>query len=171
MDILLDELKLIPNLIPDLAPLKKYTIRSNVLQNAGYRYNKLRFIQILQSVNPNFKIQYTKDKVLQVLVDYKVLVIVNMYRLFNKDYFMKLDFTQQIVASVYTFKNKLKVSKKSCFHDYYIYDGKYIDDIISRYYTYEEFYKKFRGTILYVVIPNNLLKLIYSYTTSSVIKW
>jgi hypothetical protein len=182
MQALLTELNLIPN---NQFLNKHRKVRSNVLQNAKYENKKRRFIKILQSVNPNFKIQFTKDNVLQILVDDKILVKVNIYgdkskypvmdnlgqfNLDNKDnaYFLKLEF-RPLLGRVYNFENKLNYSKKFiCYYDSYIYDGEYIEKLLKLYYTKKEFIRNAPSALI-SIMPNDLINLIYSYTTSSLI--
>jgi hypothetical protein len=184
MQALLTEL----NSIPNNQFLNDCMIRSNVLQNVKYENKKRRFIKILQSVNPNFTIQFTKDNVLQILVNDKILVKVNIYsndenlkypvmgelEQFYSDanvnaYFLKLEFTQSVLGHVYNFDNKLNYSRRTLsFHDSYIYDGEYIEKLLKLYYTKKEFIRNAPSALI-SIMPNDLINLIYSYTTSSLI--
>jgi hypothetical protein len=123
MQALLSEL----NSIPNTGLFHHYITDSKIVQNASYENKKRRFIKILQSVNPNFKIQYTEFNVLQILVDRIIVVKVNVYSndenlkylvmynlgqfdLDNKDnaYFLKLEFTQSVLGHVYNFVLRCK---------------------------------------------------------------
>jgi hypothetical protein len=166
MQALLSEL----NSIPNTGLFHHYITDSKIVQNASYENKKRRFIKILQSVNPNFKIQFTKDNVLQILVDDIILVEVNLYSKYEKEGFLiKLKFVQPLIGKFYKFDNPLTYNKKFiCFHDYYIYDGEYIDKLIKLYYTKKEFIRNAPSALI-SIMPNDLISLIYSYMMSSLI--
>ena len=84
MQALLSEL----NSIPNTGLFHHYITDSKIVQNASYENKKRRFIKILQSVNPNFKIQFTKNNILQILVDDNILVEVNLYSKYEKEGFL-----------------------------------------------------------------------------------
>jgi hypothetical protein len=88
----------------------------------------------------------------------------------NKDnaYFLKLEFTQSVLSRVYNFDNKLNYSRRRTlnFHNSYIYDGEYIEKLLKLYYTKKEF---IRNAPSASIMPNELINLIYSYMTSSLI--
>ncbi len=174
MDILLAELMSIPN--KHIA--KQHSKVINISEYKQYGIKKYRFVKILQSVNPNFKIQYTENE-LQICIDGKVDVDVFIYTgISNKpllymndiDYFIKLEAKYcGIGGPSCSFNNRLIPNLSySGFYDIFYYDSKYIEDILSRYYTNAEFIEKL-PIMLIAVMPKDLLNMIYAYLTSSMI--
>jgi hypothetical protein len=165
MQALLSELNSIPK---SFQYLNDYMIL-DVLQNASYENKKRRFIKILQSVNPNFKIQFTKNNILQILYDGKIGVRCNVYvNIDSKTYCLKLEFNQQLLGN-YKFKNPLTYQRNFiCFNDIFMYDGEYIDKLIKLYYTKKEFIRNAPSALI-SIMPNELINLIYSYMMSSLI--
>jgi hypothetical protein len=165
MQALLSELNSIPN--TDL--FHHYIIDSKILQNASYENKKRRFIKILQSVNPNLTMFCLKDTITQILYDGKLGVRCNVYININSEnYYLKLEFNQELLGN-YKFDNPLTYNKKFIrFNDVFIYDGEYIDKLIKLYYTKKEFIRNAPSALI-SIMPNELINLIYSYMTSSLI--
>ncbi len=163
MDILLAELMSIPN--KHIA--KQHSEVINISEYRQYGIKKYRFVKILQSVNPNFKIQYTENE-LQIYIDGKVDVDVFIYTdISNKpllymndiDYFIKLKAKYYGIGShSRSFNNRLNpnLSTYSGLYDTFRYDSKYIEDLLSRYYTNAEFIEKL-PTMLIAVMPKRFI--------------
>jgi hypothetical protein len=171
MDILLAELMSIPN--KHIA--KQHSEVINISEYRQYGIKKYRFVKILQSVNPNFTLQYTENE-LQICIDGKVYGNVFIYTdISNKpllymndiDYYIKLE--TKYCGPSHRFNNQLIPNLSYAgFYDIFYYDSKYIEDLLSRYYTNAEFIEKL-PTMLIAVMPKDLLNMIYVYLTSSMI--
>ncbi len=163
-----------------------YKIRSNVLQSPTYEDKKRRFVKILQSVNPYIKIQYTKNNVIQLLMNDINLIKVNIYYKYETkkywhhvkyeydnshkcEYFIKLDIIRQSIHRICILENELDYQfLKRRYHDRYIYDGGYVEKLLKLYYTNDEFIENVPDD-LKKLMSRDLINLIYSYTTSSFI--
>jgi len=174
METLLAEL----NSIPNEYKAQQHNDIITITENEFYEDKKHRFVKLLQLVNPNLKIQYADDKnkvISQLLIDNKIKVDVYMYTnsnnecwLHQKDlaYFIKLEVKHCTYKSDYKF-NHLKCNKAyPGFYDGFYYDSKYVEDVLSCYYTKDEFIEKAPNELC-IKLPRALLYLIYSFTTSS----
>jgi hypothetical protein len=166
MQALLSELNSIPK---SFQYLNKHTMTIlDFLQNAKYENKKRRLIKILQSVNPNLTMVCLKDTKTQILYDGKVGVRCDVYANTKSEiYCLELEFDRSLLGN-YKFTNPLTFQRNVCSRNNFIYDGVDIDKLIKLYYTKKEFIVNAPSTLI-SIIPNELINLIYSYMTSSLI--
>ncbi len=155
-----------PNLIEYIKKTEKYDIK------------KYRFIKILQSVNPNFKIKYNRHKIKKITVSKKIPLKVHLVVDFKDykdryirdiDYYIKLVFKHCVIKGTQYNFNSLKYNHKHvAFYDTYYYDCEYVEKLIKLYYTNNEFIENVPNKLI-VLLPRDLINLIYSYTTSSLV--
>ena len=145
-------------------------IRNNVLQKKEYSNKKLKFMKILLTVNSQLELKFNKESVPYLTYQlYKIKV--NIYGKYTcggydeNDYFIKIKVPRYISSK---FNHRLKYNKGRYNYNYEFYYTKpYIDKLLNKYYTFEEFSK-----IAYITdIHEELIKIIYSYLLSSLIKW
>ena len=146
-------------------------IRNNVLQKKEYSNKKLKFMKILLAVNSQLELKFNKKNVPYLTYQlYKIKVNIYgkyMYGVYDEnDYFIKIK-VPRYISSKFNHRLNYKILLYNYNYEFY-YTKPYIEKIISKYYTFDEFIK----TIDYITnIPEEIIKIIYSYLLSSLIKW